>query len=101
MSIDAGAKLIEHAKQLRYDSIFLIFFRYARLCLLAFTVHYLDIKFKVERGSKRRRAKKETEKKKAESKQAVTCCFSYETFRSLMVSWSKSLLLFVRSLRLL
>ena len=77
MSIDPGVRLIEHAKQLRYVSIFLTFFRYVRLCLLAFAVHYLDIKFKVERGSNMKRTKKGKDKKKPDRapKHVVSFCF--------------------------
>ena len=74
LSIVAAAILIGNAKQYRYVSpILLIFFRYVRLCLLAFVVHYLDIKFKVERGSGKKRRNKE--KKRVDARQAVSCFF--------------------------
>jgi hypothetical protein len=83
LGIIAASAIIENAKQRRYVfPILLMFFRYVRLCLLAFVVHYLDIKFKVERGT-RKKQKRGTKEKKArvDERQAVSCCFSYHTVR--------------------
>ena len=54
LSIDAGNRLLEDFKQMRYAFISFLHSRYVRLCLMVFVVHYLDVKFKVDRGSNKR-----------------------------------------------
>jgi hypothetical protein len=76
LSMEAAARLITEAKHMRYDFPFFYFYRYVRLCLVAFVVYYLDIKFKVEKGTSKGKKEK---KGKAGPKQAVSCCFSYDT----------------------
>jgi len=58
---------------------FLTSSRYARLCLISFVVHYLDIKFKIEKGSSHKKGTKDKkDKAKGKGQQAVFCSFSYK-----------------------
>ena len=67
LAIKEASLLIEDFKQMRYVYLHvLISSSYARLCLISFVVHYLDIKFKIEKGGSRC-GKKETETKIAVS----------------------------------
>ena len=78
LSIDAGNRLLEDFKQMRYAFISFLHSRFVRLCLMVFVVHYLDVKFKVDRGSKRQQ-KEDKKKEKTRPKDSVLCSFSYST----------------------
>src|SRR6185437_10315357 len=53
-----GQKRIKDAKEMRYVMIvFLIVFRFVRLCLIAFLVQYLDLKFTLPKSGKKTRSR--------------------------------------------
>ena len=46
---------------------------------MVFVVHYLDVKFKVDRGSAKRQQTQDKKKDKAKTRETVLCSFSYST----------------------
>ena len=65
LTINEAKLVIENAKYLQLFSHFLTSCSYMRLCLIVFVVHYLDFKFKVEKGQRswcKERHKKDKDK---------------------------------------